>query len=208
MEKGEAMTRPQKAWHRRWYRVAKRVEAAVSSLSPPARGSQQEGGFIPLVALIAMVALTALGVATGTSASRDVKAAHNLRRMEMAKYAALAGMEHGRRNLMLGILPSQGQVTNFDDPSGTNSADFVGQSDAVVMKAGDGSYLGTYTVKAVAVKCSGPPAGYSVDKFYAQYFDLHAIGVLKDATGKTLSPASSEVALTVRKVGEGRCYKR
>ena len=170
--------------------------------------AEQEGGFVLLVALIAMVALTALGVATVTSASLDVKAAHNLRRMEMAKYAALAGMEHGRRNLMLGILPSQGQVINFDDPSGTTASDFISQSDAVLMKAGDGSYLGTYTVKAVSVKCSGPPAGYSVDKFYAQYFDLHSRGVLKDALGNSIAPASSEVALTVRKVDEGRCYKR
>ncbi len=186
-----------------------RVEGGPPRRSRAARRAAEEGGFILLVALIAMVALTALGVATVTSASLDVKAAHNLRQMEMARYAAMAGMEHGRRNLMLGILPSQGQVTNFDDPSGTTAAsDFVGQSDAVVMKAGDGSYLGTYTVKAVAVKCSGPPAGYSVDKFYAQYFDLHSRGVLKDALGNTIAPASSEVALTVRKVGEGRCYKR
>ncbi len=192
--------------------LAKRVADSVLEPRGHATGrstktSQGEQGFILLVALIVMVALTALGVATVTSASIDLKVAHNLRRMEMAKYAAIAGMEHGRRNLMLGILHSQGQVRNFDDPTQATSY-YVNANDAVLMRAGDGSYLGTYTVKAVAVKCSGPPAGYSVDKFYAEYFDLHSTGVLKDALGNTISPANSEVALTVRKVDQGRCFKR
>ncbi len=190
---------------------AKRMVAGVLEPRPGSRQGRAGGeeGFILLVALIVMVALTALGVATVTSASVDLKVAHNLRRMEMARYAAIAGIEHGRRNLMLGILPSQGQVRNFDDPqSESGTSYYVNSNDAVLMRAGDGSFLGTYTVKAVAVKCSGPPAGYSVDKFYAQYFDLHATGVLKDALGNSLAPASSEIALTVRKVDEGRCFKR
>lgn len=166
-----------------------------------------EQGFILLIALVAMVALTALGVATVTSASIDLKVAHNLRRMEMAKYASMAGMEHGRLNLMLDKLPSSGQVRNFDEPDAATS-DYISTSEATLMRAGDGSYLGIYKVKSVAVKCSGPPAGYSTDLFYSEFFDLHSTGMLLDSSGKELSPASSETVLTVRKVAEGRCFKR
>lgn len=204
--------------NRNWQTLVKWLAEHVLEPSPAARRAVPtkagkagcptgEGGFILLIALMAMVALTALGVATVTSASVDLKIAHNVRKMEMAKYASMAGLEHGRLNLMLDKLPTSGQVRNFDEPSEATS-DFIPASEATMMRAGDGSYLGTYVVKSVAVKCSGPPPGYSTDQFYSEFFDLHSTGMLLEHGGTEVSSTSSETVLTVRKVAEGRCFKR
>jgi hypothetical protein len=191
-------------------RPAPEAGRSQGGLVPPGEGTpdrSRERGFALVIGLVAMAALTVLGVAAVTSSSIDLKIAHNMQRLNQAKYAAIAGVEHARRNMVLGIMPSQAQTAYFDDPAATPAA-YISSTDAIKMQTADGVQLGTYTVTAVAVKCGGPPAGYSVDLFYSQFFDLRSTGVINDASGAKLSPATAGAALTVRKVQDGRCYKR
>lgn len=166
-----------------------------------------EEGFAMMIALAALTALTVLGVAAITSASIDLRAAHNMRRWEQARYASIAGTEHARRNLVMNVMPALNEISYFDEADATPTY-FIDESEAIVMESTAGEPLGTYTVEAIAVKCGGPPAGYSVEQFYSQFFDLRSKGILKDSNGKLRSPAASSTALTVRKVQPGKCYKR
>lgn len=168
---------------------------------------RREAGVALVMALIAMAALTVLAVGGISRSNTDVAVSYNMRRLDQARYAAIAGSEHARRNLVLGILPTSDQVTHFDTLGATSNY-YIDSTSAVAMTSANNVPLGTYTVKAVAVKCSGPPSGYSVDQFYAQYFDMHSTGIVYDTTGTEVLPATSTAVLTIRKVAEGRCFKR
>lgn len=169
--------------------------------------SARQKGVALVMALIAMAALTVLATGGISRSNTDVAVSYNMRRLDQARYAAIAGSEHARRNLVLGILPTTDQTTHFDTLGGTSSY-YIDSSSAIAMQTSNSVPLGTYTVKAVAVKCSGPPSGYSVDQFYSQYFDMHSTGIVYDTTGSNTLPATSTAVLTIRKVSDGRCYKR
>jgi len=178
------------------------------AVSLPAMAAEREGerGIAMAIALIAMTILTILGVAAMSGAELDLRQAHNMRRWEQARYASMAGTEHARLEIQQGNIPSQDQVVYFDEIDATPTY-YIDETQAEVLETNNVT-LGTYTVQAVAVKCSGPPAGYSIEQYYSQYFDLYSEGVLKDDNGELKSHASSTNALTVRNVQDGKCYKR
>lgn len=174
----------------------------------PITGRQHsEKGVVLVVVLVAMTALTVLGVTALTRVSVENTVANNLRRMDQARYAAIAGTEHARMELVNNNLPDLSTTAYFDETS-TSSTYFIDSSSAIQMKTASGSPLGTYTVEAISVKCSGAPPGYSTDQFYAQYFDLRSQGIIKDATNTEQLPSKATSVLTVRKVAEGRCFRR
>lgn len=170
------------------------------------RRREKQKGITLVLVLVAITALTVLGVTSITTSSTDTMITHNMRRMDQAHYAAIAGMEHARRNLILGVMPTSNQTSYFDESSASTSY-YIDSTNALSM-ATNGTPLGTYTVKAISVKCSGAPPGYSVDQFYSQYFDLQSTGIIKDTKNSSVLPASATSVLTVRKVADGRCYRR
>lgn len=172
-----------------------------------ARVHPEERGIALVVVLVAISALTVLGVASLATSNTDGMVANNLRRMDQARYAAIAGTEHAKRELVLGKLPTSAQTSYFDESS-DSSTYFIDSSSAIAMSTANGSPLGTYQVKAISIKCSGAPPGYSIDHFYSQYFDLKATGIIKDNANTAALPASATSVLTVRKVADGRCFRR
>lgn len=177
--------------------------AAGEGLTPPSA----ERGVVLVVVLVAMTALTVLGVTALTRVSVENTVANNLRRMDQARYAAIAGTEHARMELVNNNLPDLSTTAYFDETSSSSSY-FIDSTSAIQMKTASGAPLGTYTVQAISVKCSGAPPGYSTDQFYAQYFDLRSQGIIKDATNTEQLPSQATSVLTVRKVAEGRCFRR
>lgn len=192
-------------------------ESVVAGIPEPGTDSHQpsiqastskarERGITLVLVMVALTALTLLGVASLATSTTDTMITHNLRRMDQAHYAAIAGVEHARRNMILGVMPTSSQTSYFDELTATTSY-YIDSSSALAMST-NGTPLGTYTVKAISIKCSGAPPGYSVDQFYSQYFDLKSTGIINDNSNTSALPATATSVLTVRKVADGRCYRR
>ncbi len=168
-----------------------------------------EGGYVLVLALVLMTALTVLGVTAVTTSNIDLRITQNLRQLEQARYASMAGGEHARRMFIMGQEPTIDQVAYFgdDDPSayGTYFIDSSTANDLALS-----TVEGEYQVKTVWLSCGGAPAGYSLDKFHASFFDLWSEGYLTTNAG-VVSPAMSAQVTTVstlRRVMEGPCFMR
>lgn len=171
--------------------------------SPRQRG---EEGYVLVIALVVMTALTVLGVASMSTTNIDLNITGNLRRTETARYASIAGTEHARLKLAEGGLPDPSEVMYFGESSGTVPY-YIDDDEAKILPTtgDDGS---TYRVRAQFVKCGGPPSGYSLERFHSQYFDFISNGYLVDSADATIGATQVTSALTVRKVLEGVCYMR
>ena len=170
------------------------------------RQRQGEEGYVLVIALVVMTALTVLGVASMSTTNIDLNITGNLRRTEIARYASIAGTEHARMKLSEGGLPDPSQVMYFGESSGSVPY-YVDYGEAKILPTTgeDGS---TYRVMAQFVKCGGAPSGYSLEHFHSQYFDFISNGYLVDSAEATIGATQVTSALTVRKVLEGVCYMR
>lgn len=175
------------------------------------RSRQGEEGYALVLTLVVITALTIVGVSAVTTSNVDLKIARNLRHLEQARYASMAGSEHARRNFLFGDIPATTEVSYFGQDDITSPSTWYIQPDEAndLMIATD--RRGTYQVNVVWVTCGGPPAGYSLDKFHSSFFDLRSEGYLtqaSDITHTPMSPARVTTMTTLRRVMNGPCYMR
>ena len=177
------------------------------SVSQLRRGRGEEG-YALVLALVVMTALTILGVSAVTSSNVDLKITRNMRNLSQARYASMAGNEHGRQMFITGDVPATDEVSYFgvDDVENPSSY-YIPQASANDLMVGP-SRKGAYQVNVVWVTCGGPPAGFSLDKFHSSLFDLRSEGFLTDMSGSSISPAEVVTMSTLRRVMNGPCYMR
>lgn len=167
-----------------------------------------EGGYALVLALVVMTALTILGVSSVASSNVDLKISRNLRHLEQARYASIAGNEHGRRMFIDGNVPATSDVSYFGTDDIANPSNwYITQADANDLVVGT-DRKGSYRVNVIWVTCGGPPAGYSLDKFHSSFFDLRSEGSLTDLSDVSISAASVTTMSTLRRVMNGPCYMR
>ena len=176
------------------------------------RRGRGEEGFALVLSLVMLTALTILGVSAVTTSSIDLKITRNLRLLEQARYASMAGGEHARREMLVGDMPGAAEVSYFgDDDMNDPAAWYIYDSSPdrpSNMLQVTSNHYGTYRVNMVWVSCGGPPAGFSLDQYHSSFFDLRSEGslVYNDFT----SAANAEVVTvsTMRQVLSGPCYMR
>lgn len=172
------------------------------------RRREGEEGYALVLALVVMTALTVLGVSAVASSNVDLKISRNMRQLEQARYASMAGNEHGRQLFISGDVPALTDVSYFGTDDIENpSTWYIPQTDANDLMLST-VQKGTYQVNVIWVTCGGPPAGFSLDKFHSSFFDLRSEGYLADMSGVRASPANVTTMSTLRRVMNGPCYMR
>lgn len=182
---------------------------------PLRRRNQGEEGFALVLALVLLTALTILGVSAITTSNLDLKITRNLRHLEQARYASMAGGEHARQLMLKGQIPDTTGVSYFGSDDIENPTDYYIDNDPGTTDIPDGEMLhigndnnGAYQVNVVWISCGGPPAGYSIDKYHSSFFDLRSQGFLVDDAGNHISNANVTTISTMRRVMSGPCYMR
>ena len=184
------------------------MQGSAQHFEKRARRRPGEEGYALVLALVVMTALTILGVSAVTQSNVDLKISRNLRHLEQARYASMAGNEHGRRMFVRGEVPAISDVYYFGQPEPVPTPPpYIPEASANTLMVGEGR-KGVYKVDVIWVTCGGPPAGYSLDKFHSSFFDLQSRGTLEDLAGNSLSPAEVTTLSTLRRVMNGPCYMR
>lgn len=176
---------------------------------------RNRGGYVLVLAMLALVALTLLGVAALSISDVDLTITHNIRRYHQTFNAANAGLDHAR-------LESHDAARNFSAIEALNAAAAVGECvdiiggdsgvTATALQTG-GWPAATYTVERCFAECGGTPRGFEMAEGINQgggtggvrnvYLDTQATAI--DSSGsRTRSPATATTGGFLRVLGY--CY--
>ncbi len=173
------------------------------------------GGYALVLAMLALVALTLLGVAALSISDVDLTITHNIRRYHQTFNAANAGLDHARQE-------SLDAATNFAKIEALNAA--AAQGDCLDIVGGDsgvtptalqtgGWPAGSYTVQRCFAECGGTPRGFEMAEGVNQgggsgsvrnvYLDTQATAIDNNGS-RTRSPATATTGGFLRVLGY--CY--
>jgi len=117
------------------------------------RPDDRTGGYALVLAMLALTALTLLGLAALSIADVDLTITHNIRRYHQAFNAANAGLDHARE-------VNHGIASNPMQTATLNAAAAAGECTTIV---------GPGTISPTAMETGGwPTALYTVDRCYAE----------------------------------------
>ncbi len=173
------------------------------------------GGYALVLAMLALVALTLLGVAALSISDVDLTITHNIRRYHQTFNAANAGLDHAR-------LESHDAASNPADIEALNAAAAIGECIDIV--GGDSGVTPTalqtggwpaayYTVQRCFAECGGTPRGFEMTEGVNQgggsgsvrnvYLDTQATAI-DGSVSRTRSPATATTGGFLRVLGY--CY--
>jgi hypothetical protein len=180
----------------------------------PRRTRRGDAGFILILAIVALVMLTTMGLAAVSAAEMDMRIARNLRLHRQVTYVALAGVEHAR-SVMLDEVDDM--RTAFDNSnqqapsfcingyigSGGLAVDTPIILDTPLLTTNP---FGTYTVNLCRVMCV--PAPHGNDLASSSTGKVTFSGAVMDATATSTranDPSSSSAAGTLFQVVQIPC---
>lgn len=174
-------------------------------------GARGQRGYALILAMVALVSLTILGVTAISVAQLDMKITSNLRHHRQVAYGALAGLEQARDAF------SDRYVEEFNAfqeaatqpgrcmPSWIGTTPYVGTNQIwsttaptispLVLNA-NGYGLSTYTVDLCVATCGKPPTGFDVgeqgvNSWKTWIFDVVSTGSSPPRSGFTVAGSSS-----------------
>ena len=136
------------------------------------RSSQR--GYALILAMVALVSLTILGVTAIGVAQMDMKITNNLRHHRQVAYGAYTGLDHARDLFSDNLVdPSTAIETAADEPgdcmAGWISSTSTFALDAPLVLASNSYNLATYTVDFCVATCGDPLAGNSLGERVVGY---------------------------------------
>ena len=165
-----------------------------------------------MLAMLALVALTLLGLAALSIADVDLTITHNIRRYHQAFNAANAGLDQAREvNRDVALNPQSIAELNAASASGECVAviDDTTTPPATALETG-GWPAAQYTVVRCYAECGGVPLGYEMaqginhgggeGQMNNVYLDIQATGTDEDSN-RTRSPATATTAGFLKLMG-------
>ena len=168
-------------------------------------------GYALVLAMMALVALTLLGIAAMSVADVDLTITHNIRRYHQAFNAANAGLDQAKQ-------VSHDVALNPAEIASLNASAAMGLCDPIIdastypsataLETG-GWPAAVYSVERCYAECGGIPLGYEMAQGINQgsgesmrdvYLDVQSTGEDQDST-RTRSPAKATTAGFLRMLG-------
>ena len=159
-------------------------------------GASQQRGYALILAMVALVSLTFLGVTAISVAQMDMKITSNLRHHRQVAYGALAGLDQARDRFSDNLVDASASIELAADQANDCITGWIGTSTTAVaaplLLEANGFGLATYTVNFCVATCGDPLAGNSLGEGVVGYtIDIVATGSSPPRTGATVAGSSS-----------------
>ncbi len=163
--------------------------------APRPRSSQR--GYALILAMVALVSLTILGVTAVSVAQLDMKITGNLRHHRQVAYGALTGLDQARERFAANLVdPSASIETAADQPDSCINGWISTASTAVaspMLLEANGFGLATYSVDFCVATCGDPLSGNSLGEGVVGYtIDIVSTG-FSPPVGTSTTPGSSSM---------------
>jgi hypothetical protein len=166
----------------------------------PRRTTHGQAGYALILAMVALVALTLLGVTAITVAQLDLKITNNLRHHRQVAYGALTGLDHGRDLFSDNLVDASADIETAADQPADCIAGWISNGGALAVAApllldSNGYPLATYSVDFCVASCGLPPQGTSLGEGVIGYtVDLVSTGTspLRNGVAGNLGSNASE----------------
>jgi len=171
----------------------------------------RRGGYALVLAMLALVALTLLGLAALSIADVDLTITHNIRRYHQAFNAANAGLDQAREvNAAMALNPATIATLNAAAATGS-CTEIIGESSIAATPMETGGWpTAQYTVQRCYAECGGIPLGFEMSQGINHgggggqmnnvYLDIQATGTDTDAS-RTRSAATATTAGFLKLLG-------
>ena len=131
------------------------------------RVNRSQRGYALILAMVALVALTLLGVTAITVAQLDLKITNNLRHHRQVAYGALTGLDHGRDLFTDNLVDASADIETAADQPADCIEGWISTGGALAVAApllldSNGYPLATYSVDFCVASCGLPPQGTSL----------------------------------------------
>jgi|GEM_PF-1539427 len=156
-----------------------------------------QGGYALILAMVALVALTLLGVTAITVAQLDLKITNNLRHHRQVAYGALTGLDHGRDLFTDNVVNVSDDIEFAADQPGDCIAGWISDTgvNAVavpLLLESNGYPLATYSVDFCVASCGLPPQGTSLGEGIIGYtIDIISTGTSPPRVASTATVGSN-----------------
>ena len=176
------------------------------------RPIDRRSGYALVLAMLALVALTLLGLAALSIADVDLTITHNIRRYHQAFNAANAGLDQAREvNRDVALNPQSIADLNAAAASGSCETIIDGTTTPASTALETGGWpAAQYTVVRCYAECGGVPLGYEMAEGINHgggggqtnniYLDIQSTGADED-TNRTRSPATATTAGFLKLLG-------
>jgi len=160
------------------------------------RARSRQSGYALILAMVALVSLTILGVTAVSVAQLDMKITGNLRQHRQVAYGALAGLDHARDRFSDNLGDPSGEIeTAADQPDsciGGWISTGAGAVAAPLVLEANGFGLATYTVDFCVATCGDPLSGNSLGEGVVGYtVDIVSTGFSPPRAGSGLPSSNS-----------------
>lgn len=153
-------------------------------------------GYALILVMVALIALTLLGVTAISVAQLDLKITNNLRHHRQVAYGALTGLDHGRDLFTDNLVDPSADIETAADQPGDCIAGWISNTaplavDTPMLLEVNGYPLATYTVDFCVASCGNPPTGYGLGDGVVGYtVDIVSTGTSPAGLGSTAALGS------------------
>lgn len=153
-------------------------------------------GYALILVMVALIALTLLGVTAISVAQLDLKITNNLRHHRQVAYGALTGLDHGRDLFTDNLVDPSADIETAADQPGDCIAGWISNTgplgvDTPMLLEVNGYPLATYTVDFCVASCGNPPTGYGLgDGVIGYTVDIVSTGTSPAGLGSTAAIGS------------------